>query len=134
MRDNCRKDGPGHDKVLVAESDAGLRSLIAFMLRTAGYTVLTAADGESTLRALIESRPDLAVVDRTLDRLSGMHVCSRILDALAGSAPPVIMISDRTNQADVSQALAMGVLDFISMPSQLCDLVASVREALPRAP
>ena len=84
-------------RILLAEDDADLRRMLAYVLRRAGYAVLEAADGPGALALARAARPAVAVLDGRLPGLGGLEV-ARALAAdpdtagvrviLATGAPP----------------------------------------------
>ncbi len=65
-------------KILVVDDDPNLRSLVSLALDRAGFTVITAADGQTALMQAAREAPDLIVLDQGLPELDGLEVCRRI--------------------------------------------------------
>ena len=117
-------------KILVADDDLELANLVAFALRQASYLVVQAPDGPSALELWEREQPDLVVLDVAMPRLSGLDVLRRIR---ATSRTPVMMLTVRSAEEDVVQALDLGADDYMTKPFSPRTLLARVRALLRRA-
>jgi two-component system chemotaxis response regulator CheB len=112
--------------VLVIDDSAHNRRLLTQLLQSEPdiEVVDSAVDGEEGLRKVIELRPDVVTADLEMPRLGGYT----FLRLLRNAAPtPVIVISSYSHKADVFKALELGAFDFIAKPQKL---TAEVRESL----
>src|SRR5258708_4382307 len=76
--------------VLIVDDDRALVGMVASLLGTEGYDLLTAYDGETALRRHADELPDLVILDRRLPKLSGDDVCKRIR---AIAQTPILMLT-----------------------------------------
>lgn len=118
-------------RVLVVEDDASISLGLALNLEKEGYEVMTAADGDTGLRAAREHRPDLVVLDVMMPGKNGFEV----LDTLRreGLQMPVIVLSAKSSELDKVTGLELGAEDYVAKPFSLAELLARVRAALRRA-
>ena len=79
--------------VLVADDDEDILQLVSFRLERAGYTVVTAADGQQALAAARQHQPDLAVLDVMMPGLNGYEVTRQLRADPATAAIPVILLT-----------------------------------------
>ena len=119
--------------VLVAEDDADILELIAHRLATAGYDVVTVPDGEQALRVARERRPDLAVLDVTMPKLTGYDVTRALRADDRTSRMPVILLTARVQESDVAAGLDAGADDYIRKPFSAAELRDRVAELLARS-
>jgi DNA-binding response OmpR family regulator len=117
------------DSILVVEDDATVRETLALNLRSEGYDVHTAQDGEDGLALAREVQPDLVVLDVMLPQLDGLTVC-RILRR--ESDVPIILLTARGTETDKIVGLETGADDYIVKPFSLGEFLARVRAALRR--
>ena len=82
-------------KILVIDDEPGLRKSLSLILGDAGYTVVTASDGEEGLRKLEEDRPELVLCDIRMPGLGGLDFLAR---ARESGAEALILIMDRLRQ------------------------------------
>jgi DNA-binding response OmpR family regulator len=115
--------------ILLVEDDATVRETLALNLRSEGYTVHTAEDGETGLRLGRELALDLIVLDVMLPELDGLTVC-RVLRK--ESQVPIILLTARGTETDKIIGLETGADDYIVKPFSLGEFLARVRAALRR--
>ncbi|MHB1468011.1 MAG: response regulator transcription factor [Candidatus Saccharimonadales bacterium] len=118
--------------VLIADDDADIRALVAFRLGRAGYDVLEAVDGEQALALALERRPNLAVLDVMMPKLTGYEVTREIRANQATSGMPVILLTSRVQEADVTWGFEAGADDYIRKPFSPRELGARVQAILGR--
>jgi CheY-like chemotaxis protein len=80
-------------KILVVEDDFDTRYVISLILRTEGYEVVTAADGECALAVALGERPDLIITDISMPRLNGVELTRRLKLGQETSSIPVLAIT-----------------------------------------
>ena len=81
-------------KILLIEDSRLLRTTTERALIRAGYEVITAVDGEQGLRLVVESKPDLVVLDMMLPKLSGQEVLQKMrLNSSSQSTPVIVLTS-----------------------------------------
>jgi DNA-binding response OmpR family regulator len=94
--------------------------------------VIQAHDGEEALRLAAEQQPDLAILDVMMPKLDGYEVTRRLRRDEATSRLPVILLTARSQEADVSQGFAAGADDYIRKPFSPDELRARVQAILGR--
>lgn len=133
MNEGMNGNGNGHrDSILVADDDQDILELVAFRLERAGYEVMTAGDGEQALAAARERRPALAVLDVMMPKLTGYEVVKAMRAAEETSRIPVILLTARVQEADVSRGFEAGADDYIRKPFSPQELRARVEAILGR--
>jgi CheY-like chemotaxis protein len=80
-------------KILVVEDDFDTRYVLSLILRTEGYDVVTAADGECALAVAQGERPDLIITDINMPRLNGVELTRRLKLGQETSSIPVLAIT-----------------------------------------
>src|SRR3989442_14136195 len=104
--------------------------MVAMLLGSESYEVVTAYDGEAALRKVRDDAPDLVILDMQLPRMSGDEVCRRIRET---SALPIIMLTGRKEEEEKARLLDLGADDYLTKPFGKKELVARVRAVLRRA-
>jgi two-component system KDP operon response regulator KdpE len=117
-------------RVLIVDDDTQLLRALRINLTARGYTVLTAADGRTALRAAAELRPDVVVLDLGLPDLDGTDV---IAELRTFTQVPIIVLSARTDSSDKVHALDRGADDYVTKPFGVEELTARLRAAVRRA-
>jgi DNA-binding response OmpR family regulator len=125
-----RRDTP---LVLVADDEEDIRALVAFRLKRAGYEVITAADGEEALLLATSRLPDLAVLDMMMPKATGLEVTRSMREQATTKDIPVILLTARTQESDVSRGFEAGADDYVKKPFSPQDLQTRVQALLERA-
>ena len=117
-------------RILVAEDDPGLRSVLERGLRENGYAVDAVANGEQALTYLRAYEYSAVVLDWRMPGVSGIdvlrHARARRL------ATPVLMLTARDTTADRVTGLDTGADDYLVKPFQFAELLARIRALLRR--
>jgi CheY-like chemotaxis protein len=100
--------------VLVADDNDGIRDTTAAILRSVGYTVTEAKDGEATLAELNQKPFDVCVLDERMPKLDGITV----VENLAPGPPPptLVMASAYDFDSDLRQRLGTKVFKYLKKP------------------
>ncbi len=121
-------------KVLIIEDEETLTENLADKLRSEGYSVTTALDGETGLRLVREEVPDLLVLDIMLPGLDGLSICRIVRRDAATAHIPIIMLTARGTEVDKIVGLESGADDYIVKPFALGEFLARVRAVMRRVP
>lgn len=115
-------EAPVH--VLVVDDEPGLRRGLARILTARGYTVGTAEDGASGLEYLAANTPDVALVDMTMPRLSGLELLVKAKET--HPEIEIIMMTAHGGVEEAVQAVKLGAYQFLTKPFVSNDAVAIV--------
>jgi DNA-binding NtrC family response regulator len=113
-------------KVLVIDDDRSVRHLIQKGLSSAGYEVVTAETGEEGIQCMLDSPPDVALLDIFLPESNGLELF-RKLHSLDRKLP-VIFITGDTSSSTAIEAMRIGAFDYVAKPinlEQIENLVSS---------
>lgn len=120
-------------KILVVDDDAGIREVLSFALRKAGFDVVTASDGAQAMTQFAEHDPALIVLDILMPELDGTEVCRKIRAGSENSRTPILFLSSRDDEIDRVVGLEIGGDDYVTKPFSPRELVARVRAILRRS-
>ena len=118
-------------RVLVAEDDRALRSVLERGLRESGYVVDSVGDGSAALRHLRVYDYDVAVLDWRMPEHTGIEVIEEV--RRAGDHTPILMLTARDTASDRVTGLDSGADDYLVKPFEISELMARIR-ALQRRP
>jgi two-component system, OmpR family, KDP operon response regulator KdpE len=121
---------PALTSVLIVDDDPTFRKGLAASLKTSGYSVDVARNGEEALQYVRERPVDVVLLDINMTGMNGVEACHRIR-ALAPQAG-IVMLTVRDTEDDKVQALEAGADDYITKPFRLRELVARLRAILRR--
>ena len=119
-------------RVLVAEDDPGLRSVLERGLREGGYVVDAVADGVAAIEFLRAYEYEVVVLDWRMPRMTGLEVVQSM--RRSGSLVPVLMLTARDTPADRVSGLDGGADDYLVKPFEFDELMARLRALQRRAP
>ncbi|MDC9719202.1 MAG: response regulator [Gammaproteobacteria bacterium] len=123
-----------HHHILCIEDELDIQEIIAYNLHKSGYRVTLASDGLSGLNLAKKHHPDLILLDIMLPNLNGMQVCAQLKADTKTQSIPIIMLSARSEEADVIGGLSQGADDYITKPFSQAELLARIKVALRRKP
>jgi DNA-binding response OmpR family regulator len=112
-------------KVLIAEDDRFTREGLAELLRSEGYSVITASSGEQAILDFRKHTPEFVCLDVMMPGQSGYEVCR----AIRSHSPtvPIIFISAKSEEPDRLAGFDAGADDFIVKPFSVREVLARVR-------
>ncbi|MGJ5590366.1 MtrAB system response regulator MtrA [Micrococcus lylae] len=113
--------------ILVVDDDEALAEMIGIVLRNDGFEPAFVKDGSSALPTFRAVRPDLVLLDLMLPGIDGIEVCKLIR---AESDVPIVMLTAKSDTADVVRGLESGADDYVPKPFKPAELVARVRARL----
>jgi DNA-binding response OmpR family regulator len=115
-------------KILVAEDDPISRRVLTATLEKFGYKVMVAADGAEAWSALESpDAPKLAILDWMMPELDGVELCRRVRERSTETPPYLILLSARSNKADVVAGLDAGANDYLTKPFDSTELRARIQ-------
>ncbi len=120
-------------RILVVDDDKQIVRLLQSYLEQAGFSVLTAYDGEHALRVIRRERPDLIVLDLMLPGRDGWDVTRVLRSDEHLAAIPILMLTARVEDTDKILGLELGADDYITKPFNPREVVARVRAILRRS-
>ena len=116
--------------ILAVEDEPRVLKLLETNLKSSGYAVLTATDGEQALQTVEREMPDLVLLDIMLPKMDGYAVCRRIREF---SAVPVIMLTARSAPVDLLHGFEVGADDYLTKPFSIAELLMRVQAVLRRS-
>jgi len=116
-------------KILVVDDEETIVDTVCAYLEPEGYTVYTAADGPSALKAARAFRPDLIVLDIMLPGMDGLEVLRRLRQE---SQVYVLLLTAKTTETDKLVGLGMGADDYLTKPFSPRELVARIKAVMRR--
>ncbi|MEO8162633.1 MAG: response regulator [Ilumatobacteraceae bacterium] len=117
-------------KIVVADDDLDLCELLEMKLRQSNYEVFTATDGAQALEMVRSVHPHLVILDIMMPLMTGMEVLRHLKAEPATADIPIILMTAKRQESDVSSGFALGVVDYIVKPFNLRDLVLQVQSVI----
>ncbi|XHR29301.1 MAG: response regulator transcription factor [Chthoniobacteraceae bacterium] len=119
------------EKIVVAEDEPDMLSLIASTLSREGYSVIKVSDGSAVLDVM-DQMPQLIVLDLMMPRMSGLDVCRALKANTQTANIPIVMLTAKSAEVDRIVGFELGADDYISKPFSPRELVLRVKGILRR--
>lgn len=116
-------------KILVVDDEAKIVKLVRAYGEQAGFSVVTAEDGQTALIQARREKPDLVVLDLGLPAIDGLDVARTLRRE---SNVPIIMLTARVEDTDRIIGLELGADDYVTKPFNPRELIARIRAVLRR--
>ncbi len=120
------------ERILVVDDEEDLLELIRYNLGKEGYQVRCVSSGEMALREVRSQPPDLVLLDLLLPAVDGLSVCRILKGDPETQHIPIMMVTAKTEEADVVTGLEIGADDYITKPFSPRVLLARIRAVLRR--
>ena len=117
-------------KILVVEDNQDSRELVIKVLKSRGYLIMEAADGEAALQKLAEERPDLILMDISLPKIDGYEVTRRLKKQESFKDIPIIALTAHAMKGDREKSLQAGCDGYIPKPISVRDLPDQIQTFL----
>jgi diguanylate cyclase (GGDEF)-like protein len=119
--------------ILVVDDDPDIARFVEVNLRSAGFDVVVATDGEEALARADELRPDLVLLDVMMPRIDGFEVAQRLRRNTRTANTCIIMLTAKAQSSDKVLGLTAGADDYIIKPFDPIELLARVKTTIRRA-
>jgi DNA-binding response OmpR family regulator len=117
-------------KILIIDDEPNLVVLLEARLKTQGYEILTAYDGQSGLEMAKKHKPDLIILDLMLPKIDGHKVCGLLKNDTRYAKIPIILFTARAQDSDRQMAKELGADAYITKPFESKVLLSKVEELL----
>ncbi|MHC6224425.1 response regulator [Pseudomonas sp. X10] len=118
------------NRVLIVEDDQRLAELTAEYLQANGFEVAVEGDGARAARRIIDSQPDLVILDLMLPGEDGLSICRKVRAHYPG---PILILTARSDELDQVQGLDLGADDYVCKPVRPRLLLARINALLRRS-
>ena len=116
--------------ILVVEDNRTILENTTELLEMEGYSVITAANGKEGYSKVLKFLPDLIVSDIWMPEMDGFELLKTLGTHADLKNIPLIFFSARSEKKDIKKGIDMGAYDFIVKPSDLSDLLVSIKNCL----
>ena len=103
-------------KILLADDEEDIKTVISLYLSSKGYEVITAYDGLDAIDKAKTEKPDLILLDVMMPIMNGFEVCQKLKDDAETQNIPIIMLSAAAQSDTITKSLELGAKDYIVKP------------------
>jgi two-component system phosphate regulon response regulator PhoB len=118
--------------ILVVEDDAGIRDMVCFSLRHAGFQCEAVSNAEQGLNVLRQRQANLILLDWMLPGIDGIEFIRRLRANEFIADIPVIMLTAKGESEDMIKGLSVGADDYVNKPFSPPELIARIKAVLRR--
>ncbi len=117
-------------KILVVDDEPDVLALLTLMIKSQGYNVITASDGQEALEKARKEAPNLILLDVMLPKMDGYKVARMLKFDENFSHIPIILLTAKIQEKDKQTGLEMGANDYMTKPFDTALLLAKIKETL----
>ncbi|MCX8093836.1 MAG: response regulator transcription factor, partial [Candidatus Goldbacteria bacterium] len=118
--------------IFTVDDEKDIRELISVNLKKYGFKSKEFADGDSMLKALAKTKPDLIILDIMMPGIDGLELVKILKREKDYSNIPIIMLTAKTEESDKIVGLEIGADDYVTKPFSPKELVARIKAILRR--
>lgn len=115
-------------KILIVEDDVLLLTTLTHQFEDAGYTVISANNGEDGISCFLNERPDAIVMDVMMPRKDGVEMLEELRKQVPDFAAPVIVLSNANDMDYVARAMGEGAVGYLLKSDRQIDSVVKLVE------
>jgi len=116
--------------ILIIEDNRNIRENTAELLEMEAYNVITASDGKEGFQKILDLIPDLVICDILMPKMGGLELLAKLEMHNNLKTIPLIFFSVKSEKKDIKIAMGLGAYDYIVKPSDLKELLVSIRKCL----
>ncbi|MBN2230997.1 MAG: response regulator [Candidatus Thorarchaeota archaeon] len=116
--------------VIAIDDEADILQLIRMKLSKEGFDVYTASNGDEGIEKVLRDKPDVMIVDILMPGKDGYQVVAEVKARLREDSPVIIMLTSKTEDADMVKGLSMDIDDYITKPFSPRELIERINVAL----
>jgi len=117
--------------LLIADDEPAILDLVRFTLEDPQVRIVEASDGATALELAQQARPDVALLDVKMPRLSGLEVCRRLRELPECAHTRVVLLTAAAQAQDRQRGLAAGADHYLTKPFSPLALLTLVRSLMP---
>ncbi len=119
-------------RILLAEDDENIATIVSMCLEDEGYEVVQRADGIEALKAIYDQKPLIVLLDLLLPRMSGYLILRALRENPATAELPVMVMSAKSQKEDIQEAYDQGADDYLVKPFTPSELIEHVSRLIDR--
>ncbi len=118
--------------ILIADDEENIRKLVGMRLKTSGFDVIEAKDGQEAVEIAMSKQPDLIVMDVMMPRMDGFQATRKLRSELRTASIPIAMLTAKRDSNSEVKGFDAGADDYIAKPFDGARLLARVKVLLKR--
>ncbi len=117
--------------VLVVDDSTSMRQMVAFTLKSAGFSVVEGANGQEGLQKLDDHKVDLVISDLNMPVMNGIEMIRQIRTRPQYKFTPILMLTTESQDTKKTEGKAAGATGWIVKPFNPDQLLTVIKKVLP---
>jgi two-component system alkaline phosphatase synthesis response regulator PhoP len=116
--------------VLIVDDEEYIVTSLEYVMKSAGYRVVVAYDGEQAIEKTKETAPDLLILDVMMPKLDGFEVCEKIRANPLWESIRIIMLTAKGRDSEREKGMSLGADTYMTKPFSTREILKRVKELL----
>jgi len=116
--------------ILIVDDMQSQLDLMAQYLTTAGYSIITATNGEEAIEKTLQNKPDAIVTDWMMPKIGGLDICRKLKKNPETAKIPIVACTAKNRDVDRLWAKKQGISAYVTKPCTQQELVSALQEAM----
>jgi len=117
-------------KILSVDDSPSVRKLVEFTLKSKGFQVASAEDGQEALEVMAKEQFDAIILDINMPRMNGLEFLEKMMPDDTFTSIPVIMLTTEGQEEDKERAMGLGATAYIVKPFKPTELLKIIDKIL----
>lgn len=117
-------------KILTVDDSPSVRKMVEFSLKSKGYVMGGAGDGQEALELIAKETFDAIILDVNMPNMNGLEFLEKVKSDPVFSAIPVVMLTTEGQDEDRDKAMSLGATDYIVKPFKPSQLISLLEDIL----
>ena len=117
-------------KILIADDEPDIVTVLKCELESEGYQVITSIDGKDALAKVLAEQPDLVILDVMMPKMNGWEVCKNLKTDEKLKIIPVIMLTAKTQQVDALMSFECGANEYLTKPFDFDEVSGIIKKLI----
>jgi len=116
--------------ILAVDDSASMRQMVSFTLKSAGYNVVEAVDGQDAWEKAGERNFDLVLTDQNMPRMDGISLTKKLRDNPKFKTTPILILTTESSDAMKAQGRAAGATGWLVKPFDPQKLLEVIKKVI----
>ena len=116
--------------ILAVDDSASMRQMVAFTLKSAGFNVLVASDGQEGLERARETSVNLLLIDQNMPRMDGISLVKALRKLPQYKATPILILTTESSDAMKAAGKAAGATGWLIKPFDPSRLIEGIKKVI----
>ncbi len=118
--------------ILAVDDSASMRQMVSFTLKSAGFEVIEAVDGEDAWEKASRQRVDLVLTDQNMPRMDGLTLTKRLRDSLQFKTTPILILTTESSDQMKQAGRSAGATGWLVKPFDPKKLIEVIKKVMPQ--